>query len=336
MKMTKQEKVVWSLLAGILIILFLLSSTDLIIKEKKTEIYPISVIIGETTDDYYTNFRKGVDKAADEFNVDVNFITLYEKGDVTEQMDLLKREIDDGAKAVVLVPLKQKECSEMLGEMVLASPLIVMGNIFPGDWAMSGIAQDYQETGKILAEAIAKENTSDDPVLVFSEGLAYGYNEEVYSGLLAALTQAGFHVRLYEKYGSIAPGASASKKDDIFRQTVEEAMVSGSEESVLVALDVQSLDAVADLITGSQLYGRDIPNLYGFGSTTKILNQMDKGVIRGLVTTNQFDAGYLSIVKAVEAIEKRGDRDQIVLESYYIEKEDLRESYFEKILYPIE
>ena len=46
-----------------LILLFLLSSTDLIIKEKKTEIYPVSVIIGETTDDYYTNFRKGVDKA---------------------------------------------------------------------------------------------------------------------------------------------------------------------------------------------------------------------------------------------------------------------------------
>lgn len=59
-------------------------------------------------------------------------------------------------------------------------------------------------------------------------------------------------------------------------------------------------------------------------------------MIKGLVTTNQFDAGYLSIVKAVEAIEKRGDRDQIVLESYYIEKDDLKETRFEKILYPIE
>ena len=31
-----------------------------------------------------------------------------------------------------------------------------------------------------------------------------------------------------------------------------------------------------------------------------------------------------------------GKREQIVLESYYIEKDDLRESRFEKILYPIE
>ena len=71
MKMTKQEKIIWSLLAGVLILLFLLSSTDLIIKEKKTKIYPISIVIGDTMDDYYTNFRKGVDKAADEYNVDV-------------------------------------------------------------------------------------------------------------------------------------------------------------------------------------------------------------------------------------------------------------------------
>ncbi|HBD01129.1 MAG TPA: sugar ABC transporter substrate-binding protein, partial [Lachnoclostridium sp.] len=69
--MTKQEKLLWTLLAGVLVILFLLSSTDLIIKEKKTEIYPVSVIIGDTTDDYYVNFRKGADKAAVEYNVDV-------------------------------------------------------------------------------------------------------------------------------------------------------------------------------------------------------------------------------------------------------------------------
>ena len=35
MKMTRREKMIWSLLAGVLVLLFLLSSTDLIIKEKK-------------------------------------------------------------------------------------------------------------------------------------------------------------------------------------------------------------------------------------------------------------------------------------------------------------
>lgn len=143
-------------------------------------------------------------------------------------------------------------------------------------------------------------------------------------------------MQLYEKYRSGTSGALTAESEDGFRRTIEETTVSGSGDEIFVALDVQSLDQVADIIAGSPDSGKDTPNLYGFGSTTKILNQMDRGVIKGLVTTNQFDAGYLSIVKAVEAIEKRGDRDQIVLESYYIEKDDLKETRFEKILYPIE
>ena len=49
--MAKQEKILWGFFAGILVFLYLLSSTDLIIKEKKTEIYPVSIVIGDTTDD---------------------------------------------------------------------------------------------------------------------------------------------------------------------------------------------------------------------------------------------------------------------------------------------
>lgn len=77
--MAKQEKILWGFFAGILVFLYLLSSTDLIIKEKKTEIYPVSIVIGDTTDDYYVNFRKGVEQAADDYNVDISFITLLKR-----------------------------------------------------------------------------------------------------------------------------------------------------------------------------------------------------------------------------------------------------------------
>ena len=72
-----KEKCSGALWAGVLVLLFLMSSTDLIIKEKKVEIYPISVIIEDANDDYYVNFNKGMDKAAVEFHGDVSFITLY-------------------------------------------------------------------------------------------------------------------------------------------------------------------------------------------------------------------------------------------------------------------
>ena len=56
--MKKRENLVLTGLGIILIILYLLSSTDLIIKERKTEIYPVSVILDDTTDEFCQNFKK--------------------------------------------------------------------------------------------------------------------------------------------------------------------------------------------------------------------------------------------------------------------------------------
>lgn len=335
MEMTRQEKLIWALMAGILIILFLLSSTDLIIKEKETTIYSVSVIIKDTNDDYYKNFRKGIDKAADEYNVDVNFITLYEKEDVAEQMELLNREISDGSQAVVFVPLKQAECRRILDDMVLTSPLIIMGNSLPGDWAITGISQDYYEAGRMLGEAIVRENNPDKPVYMFTEGLDFGYNQEVYNGLLEEISQAGFQAHHYEMSPSGSPNTPVIENEDFFSQVMADEVAACDDGAIIVALDVKSLDLTADIIADNTAY-ENIAVLYGFGSTTKILNQMDRGFIKGLIATNQYDAGYLSIVKAVEAIEKSSDREQIELTSYYLEKDDLKEKYFEKILYPIE
>ena len=49
--MKRRVNFFWILYGIVLAVLFLLSSTDLIIKEEEAEIYPISVIVGDTTDD---------------------------------------------------------------------------------------------------------------------------------------------------------------------------------------------------------------------------------------------------------------------------------------------
>ena len=61
---SKKEKLIWLLFGVVLVFLFLLSSTDLIIKEEERRIYPISVIVEDTSDASYVNFRKGMDRAA--------------------------------------------------------------------------------------------------------------------------------------------------------------------------------------------------------------------------------------------------------------------------------
>ena len=79
--MSNKEKIGWCAGVILLVILYLLSSTDLIIKEKKKEIFRVSVIVDQVNDNYYGNFREGMNMAEKKYQADVNFITLYAEND---------------------------------------------------------------------------------------------------------------------------------------------------------------------------------------------------------------------------------------------------------------
>ena len=90
--MSNREKISWCAGVLLLVMLYLLSSTDLIIKEKKREICRISVIIDNVNDNYYESFPAGMDMAEKKYQADVNFITLYAENDEEQQEELIVRE----------------------------------------------------------------------------------------------------------------------------------------------------------------------------------------------------------------------------------------------------
>lgn len=321
---TKKNKLLFAASAGILILLYLMSSTNLIIRDKKTEVFPISVIVEDTSDEDYEKLRKGMDRAAEEFHVDLNFITLYEPNDQEQQLQLISREIADGAKAVVLSPAKPAQAQIGLEEMVLNSPLILLGNLIPAQQVMAGISIDFQEAGRMLGRA-ARENSSEIPVYLLTQGLEYGYAQAIYDGILQELEPYGYSVTLYP---------TASEKDG---QRLLGELEASQKKAVWIAMDENSLETAAGIMGDSSIYRGNVPALYGIGGTTRMLNALDRGIIRGLVVHNWFDEGYLSIAKAVSAIEGESrEKEEIVMEAYYITKEDLRDTTYEKMLYPID
>ena len=107
--MPKREKILLCIGAVFLVLLFLLSSTDQIIKESAVQIDSISEILSEDTDDYYQNFRKGMEKAAKDLRSDEKLFTLYDQKDQEQQIKLAARENRDGAGAVVIEPVAEKK-----------------------------------------------------------------------------------------------------------------------------------------------------------------------------------------------------------------------------------
>ncbi len=321
--MLKRERLLWALFAGILVFLYLLSSTDLIIKEKKTEVYTVSVIISDTSDEMYGSFKKGVEQAAAEYNVDIRFITLYEKGDSAQQMEFLRREIDDGTGAVILEPANPRECMALLDAFPPASPVIVTGSLLHSERAAACVGVDASLAGRRLGEAVCRDSIPGLPVLVLAEDMDYGNVQELYDGLMSAMDGQNHETRLYEtlngEHMEEAVGALAEQ----------------GERAAVVALDPSSTREAARLLEEDPDYRKAVPWLYGTGATPVLLNYLDQGAIRGLLTSNAFDNGYLCVEQAVGAIRRQTVETEIALDSYYIEKEALRDRQYEKMLYPM-
>ena len=325
--MTGKEKLFWISCGIGLTLLFLLSSTDLIIKEEEAKVHPISVIVEADSDDNYVNFRKGMDLAAVELNADVNFITLYEKGNRRQQEELLKREQQDGSSALIVAPVNGEAVLAMQEENQLVLPLVFINSEAVGEACpAAAVTFDYFTMGENLGKEIAAVRSP---------------NEKLYFLENEAMSVAGRKflegIRSGAAEGSEGPAASYAWAPDAEKSKILEKLTEGrTQKIILVAPEPESLLEAAQMIEDTEGAEEWVAGLYGRGSSVPILNFLDKGIIKGLCITDDFSAGYLSVKAAIELAEGGSVQTGNYLDSYFIRRGDLRNEKYEKILYPVE
>lgn len=303
-----------------LVVLFLMCSTDLIIREPERQIYQIAVIIEDVRSDNYSNFRKGMDLAAAELNADVQLITLYEKLDVKEQMDLMDREQQDGTDALIVVPVEEEQVSAK--QMTI--PVILMRAGVAEAAGAGNVIVDHEKMGELLAREILEEQPADVPIYVLTDPAGQSDMDRLFlKGSDAVFQEAGRSVQRIVR----------GEEERFF--TMLEQPGAETQKVVILAENQDILTEAAGVMAGSEAVADAVGGLYGRGTTMAILNYLDRGVITGICVTDEFSVGYYSVREAVRALEGAGSVPT-VMESYYIEKKDLRDPAFEKMLFPIE
>lgn len=304
-----------------LVVLFLMCSTDLIIREPEREIYQIAVILEDVRSDNYGNFRKGMDQAAAEFNADVQLITLYEKLDVQEQMELMDREQQDGADALIVVPVEE----ERVSKKQMTIPVILLRAGVAEASGTGNVIVDHEKMGELLAHKILEEQPAEIPVYVLTDSTGQSDMDRLFlKGIETAFQEEGRGVQKI-----------MGNERDRFWMMLEKMGMENLNKVVLLAENQELLTETAGVIAGSENVAGAVGGLYGRGTTMPILHDLDRGLITGVCVTDEFSRGYYSVREAVRALEGAGSVP-MVMESYYIRKEDLRDPSFEKMLFPIE
>ncbi len=322
----KRGKIVLLLYILFLVVLFLMCSTDLIIREPEKEVYQIAVIIEDVRDDNYGNFKKGMDQAAVELNADVRFITLYEKLDGDQQMELILREQQDGADALVVVPADEEQVVGTLAQKQVTVPVILLGSGFTGEGVTGTIVTDYKGMGEAAALRILESVPSGAVVWLFSEPGRQSVMSRLFlEGAGAALDEGKI------RYETVVRDGEQGFAEFL---SVPERLPEGG--VVILAESQETLTETAGILEDSPALRDKVLGLYGRGSSLPILNYLDKGVITGVCVADEFSVGYFSVLMAARASERFDGQKTLTTSSYYIEKKDLRDPAYEKMLYPIE
>ncbi len=304
--------------------LVIIATTDIFSFKEEKEVYDISVIINESEADGWSGFRSGMDQAAKEINGNVSFITLYDRNDLAQQVILLRREIDDGADAILISPADSEGLNEVLHNMEINIPIIILGSTRDKKSVRTHISADSVVMGNMLGEEIVGSGKEKEKILIIKNGMECDDISNRYEGLLEVLNKGGmpYYVLDLDKINDsnkLADGINKElKKRDV---------------DIIVALDETMLEYALDEMEELKLVGKR--KIYGFGYTNRIIYNIETDIIEAVAVQNMYTAGYLGIKNAVEAIGQRNMAKVISIDSTVINVDNMYERDNQRWLFPI-
>ena len=302
----------------LLVLLFLASSTDLLIKEKETQVYKIAVLVDMPIKGQQENFRSGSMKASMKYHTDINFINLASVQTTEERQEILSKELQNGCEGIILHCDKESHSSEILEKVPIGIPVIVYNSEAEAACIRGRIGSDAQKECDLLTEAILQNEETKNGVTLVELGQEPERVTALHQQLRLRLEKAGISVRLLQLETLSAVQAPIR----------EASLVSGG---VFVSADLSVLQAMGEV---NRTLGKRQP-LYGVGFHAGIRKIMEEGGISGSVVHRAYEAGYFSVEMVLKALSgKEALQEVVFVETVLAEPETMYTPAIESILFP--
>lgn len=315
----------------IFLILFILvvSSSLLLIKEdnsKKVVVYNVSVITRGKNSEIWSRMKAGMEQASSEMNVNLDFITLLEKNNVTEQRNILEKLINSDVDALIISPADYNEISELIENINKKIPVILFESRIDTKQEIPYISCDNYELGKNLAEEIVRNGNTRSNIAILKSDLSYSSANEQYTGFIEEISNSK------NTYDLIELPMDDSKLYNAISEIIKE-----DKTKAIVSFDPSLLEAIGKAkkyIVNNNEENCNI-ELYGTGCTSTIISLIEENIITSIAIQNEFNVGYLSVKTAVLKIQEKKNIDKVNITSTLINKRNMYSNKNQKMLFPI-
>lgn len=312
--MRRIERIIIAVFILVSIVLFLASSTDLLIRDYSFH-NKVSIIVDDMGSENWVNGKKGMEFAAKLFDIEINYIPLWKEATAKDQMYYIRQEIENGAKVIVLAPIDTEELMNYIQKEDIKIPILTLNEYMDIQNAFSVFCADYPQLFIDLKNTILSDTSGEKKKVYLVENEKFTRRlKEKDEKLSKVLNSAGLHCETID-WKSEAEVEKIEKKDAVY-----------------IGMEPMSTELLGKLAEEGTMKKAA---LYGLGWNQKIAHYLEERVFRTIVVVNEYDQGYLSVVLASMHINGEKIYDWVPIRYDLVTPDDMYESEYEKMLFPI-
>lgn len=317
----KRNRLYFGALSLILLLIIAWATYSMLHVGKQEEIHTVSVIVNDSNNDRWIALHQGLEQAAGDYNIDLNFVSTGKFANVEEELALINRELENGAEGIIVQMIGN---TEKLDEIASRAAVMLLETDVSteGVYAFSGA--DNTAIGNALADAIKEDfgqNLSEKTVGILCGNEEKLSTQQRLSGLQERLEGTGAEVLWTLDCAKLQSGNA-------------DALQGVAPVDIVIALENDETERMVDYLQAENAHMESV--LYGVGCSEKAVYYLDKGVIQTLVVPNEFNMGYQSMEAIANQLHYRLTKAADCQVDYLVvDRTNLYDEDNQKILFPI-
>lgn len=303
--------------ASVLILfLFIIGFIGYMANGSDKDSYRVSVLVEAKSQENWSVLRQGMEDAAKELNIEVNYITVNNTSKASECMDAIKREILNGSDGLILnLPYINRLVRE-LDSMAVDTKIVMVESEIPVSKGFTYISPDNYQMGYDLGKVIMRKKQEGEGIGIVVGSVRKTANVERKNGILDAIGE--------ENISWIWEGSKDVDSEDI-RQ-----MMSNNNVDYIVGLDSSVTEEIIDVVDENKP-----GSVFGIGNTEKMVYYLDKGVIDTLIAPNEYIMGYQSVKNMYHRLRFENQVEGADIDYLIVNKKNLYSEDCQKIMFPM-
>ncbi len=281
----------------------------------------VSMIVYGDDAERWENMREGAALVCEEKDADLSLINMMTENDTAEQKEIIDREIEDGADALVIAACNSNEIREYIQSKNIRIPVIFLETMDASEQETKYISADDYDMGYGLGEELLKSESEIVTVAVVSENTG---RDSV------AFREKGFMDAIEGKVGKIIEWkrntyeAKANTRMFLQRAIVSEAT------DVIVTFDNSTTDALLDALENLNKSSK----IYAVSTSNKAVYNLYNKEIKALEYPDEFSMGYLAALNALDRNEANRKYAKKRIDHRIVRKENMYDENNQKLLFP--